>query len=161
MRGRLKLKIVAFCLIVFVALIALVTGAYWWSNTPPKRPHDVSAGAVFLWAGHLGLPASKHGTWLECWTDSKVAENRCRLTEMNGTRSFDGAFLADMGSNPVPQSELEVLSEQTSQSVDLWVRVKGQLVPLIFLKNGRVLIPSDAYQEGIAKLQHLRQVQGK
>jgi len=161
MRGGLKLTIVVFFLVVFVVLIAMITGAYWWSNTPPKRPHNVSGGAVFLWAGHLGLPASKHGTWLECWTDSRVGENRCRLTEMDGTRSFDGVFLANIGSKPVPQSELEVLSEQTSQSVDLWVRVNAQLVPLVFLKSGRVLIPSDAYQEGLAKLEHLRQVQGK
>lgn len=142
-------------------IVLLVSGAYWWSNIPPQRPQGVSPTAVFLWAGHLGLPAPKHGTWLECWTDSKVRENRCRLTEMDGTRSFEGAFVANTGKGPVPQSELHVLSEQTSQSVDLWVRVNTQLVPLVFLQNGVVLIPSDAYQEGMAKLEHLREVKSK
>jgi hypothetical protein len=80
---------------------------------------------------------------------------------MDGTRVFEGAFMANSGKSSVPQSELRVLSEQTSQSVDLWVRVNSQPVPLVFLQNGTVLIPSDAYQDGMAKLEHLRQVQAK
>jgi hypothetical protein len=80
---------------------------------------------------------------------------------MDGTRAFEGPFLADSGRNAVPQSELKILSEQTSQSVNLWVRVDSVLVPLVFLRNGRVLIPSGAYEEGMAKLEHLRQIQGK
>jgi hypothetical protein len=154
------IKIKIFLSVCVGLLIVAVIGAYWWSNIPPRRPLGVSSNAVFLWAGHLGLPAPKHGTWLECWTDSTVGENRCRLTEMDGTRSFEGAFLANRGNSPVPQSDLHVLTEQTSQSVDLWVRVNTQLVPLVFLQNGTVLIPSDAYQEGMAKLEHLREVQG-
>ena len=80
---------------------------------------------------------------------------------MDGTRAFEGAFLGDTSKAVVPQSDLDILSEQTSQSVDLWVRVNGELVPLVFLRNGKVLIPSDAYQEGLAKLQHLRQIRIK
>ena len=154
-------KAIVIVLASICALFLLIAGAYWWSNTPPKRPSDVSANAVFLWAGHLGLPAPKHGTWIECWADSKLGADKCRLTEMDGTRAFEGTFLADTRRAAVPQSELEILSEQTSQSVDLWVRVNDELVPLVFLRNGAVLIPSGAYQEGMAKLQHLRQIQGK
>lgn len=141
-------------------MIVTVVGAYWWSNTPPRRPSDVSANGVFLWSGHLGLPAPRHGIWIECWSDSKVGADQCRLTEMDGTRSFEGAFLADTGRAAVPQSELEILSEQTSPS-HLWVRVNGEPAPLVFLRNGKVLIPSDAYQEGMANLEHLREVQSK
>jgi hypothetical protein len=68
-------------------------------------------------------------------------------------------FLANTGTRPVPMSDLEILSEQTSQSVDLWVRVNGQLIPLVFLRDGAVLIPKEAYQEGMAKLEHLRRSQ--
>jgi hypothetical protein len=156
----MKKAIVLFLASIGV-LFLVITGAYWWSNTPPGRPSDVSAKGVFLWAGHLGLPAPRHGTWIECWTDSKARANKCRLTEMDGARSFEGAFLADTSRAAVPQSELEILSEQTSQSVDLWVRVNGEPAPLVFLRNGKVLIPSDAYEEGMAKLQHLRQIQAK
>jgi len=159
--GHVMKKVVVLVLASVGLLFLVISGAYWWSNTPPRRPSGVSGNAVFLWAGHLGLPAPKHGTWIECWTDSRARVNRCRLTEMDGTRAFEGAFLADTSKAAVPQSELEILGEQTSQSVDLWVRVNSELVPLVFLRNGKLLIPSDAYEEGIAKLHHLRQIQGK
>ena len=80
---------------------------------------------------------------------------------MNGRLNYEGIFLANTGKTLVPQSELKIESEQTSQSVDLWVRVEEHFVPLVFLQNGTVLIPKDAYDEGLTKLKHLRQIQGK
>jgi hypothetical protein len=151
-------------LVLGLALVVIVTsivGAYWRANTPPKRPANVSSNAVFLWAGHLGLPAPRHGTWIECWADADDGVNKCRLTEMDGTPAYEGVFLVNTGRPPLPQSDLQILSEQTSQSVDLWVRVEKKLIPLVFLRDGAILIPKDAYQEGMAKLEHLRQVQGK
>jgi hypothetical protein len=142
-------------------VVLAIVGAYWWSNIPPGRPPHVSNNAVFLWAGHLGLPAAKHGTWIECWTDAAVGVNKCKLTEMDGRVVYEGVFVSDTGRNPVPASDLDILSEQTSQSVNLWVRASGQLVPLVFLKDGTVLIPKVAYHDGIANLKHLRQEQGK
>lgn len=152
-------------ILILVSLIGVlflaIFGEYWWSNVPPKRPSDVSSNAVFLWAGHVGFPAAKHGTWIECWTDTPERVNKCRLTEMDGRLNYEGIFLADTGRNPAPSSDLKILSEETSQSVNLWVRAQGQLVPLVFLKNGTVLIPKDAFQDGMANLAHLRQEQGK
>lgn len=158
---RIVLKVLTIVVAVVGVAILTIAGAYWWSNVPPKRPKDVSTDGVFLWAGHLGLPAPKHGTWIECWADTTNGVDKCKLTEMDGRVSYEGVFLADTGKNPVSQSDLKILSEQTSQSVDLWVRSLGQLVPLVFLKNGTVLIPNDAYQEGMANLGHLRYEQGK
>lgn len=145
---------------VGVAVLAII-GAYWWSHVPPRRPKDVPADAVFLWAGHLGLPAPKHGTWIECWTDTANGVNKCRLTEMDGTPGYEGVFLADTGKNPVPESDLKIEVEPTSD-VTRWVRLDGlRGAPLVFLKNGTVLIPEDAYQDGMAKLKHLLYEQGK
>lgn len=159
------MKSVGKVLIIIVAIagaaVLAIAGAYWWSNVPPKRPKDVSANAVFLWAGSLGLPAPKHGTWIECWTDTASGVNKCRLTEMDGKVTYEGVFLADTGRNPIPSPDLKILGEQTSQSTDLWVRSQGRFVPLVFLKDGTVLIPKDAYQDGMAKLKHLREEQGK
>jgi hypothetical protein len=146
--------------VVGVAVLA-IAGAYWWANVPPKRPAGVPADAVFLWAGHLGLPAPKHGTWIECWTDTAKGVNKCKLTEMNGTPGYEGVFLADTGTSPVPESDLKIEAEPTSD-VTHWVNFGGlRGAPLVFLKNGTVLIPKDAYQAGMAKLEHLRQQQGK
>ena len=160
-----KVKTVGKVLIIVAAVVGAailaLAGAYWWSNVPPKRPKDVPADAVFLWAGHLGLPAPKHGTWIKCWTDTAKGVNQCKLTEMDGRVTYEGVFLADTGKTPVQQSDLTILGEQTSQSVNLWVRSQGQLVPLVFLKNGTVLIPKDAYQDGLTKLEQLRKQQSK
>jgi hypothetical protein len=147
--------------VLFGHAAAGIAGAYWWANVPPTRPPGVSANAVFLWAGHLGLPAPKHGTWIECWTDAANGVNKCKLTEMNGTPGYEGTFLADTGKNPVPESDLKIESEPTSDVTD-WVRLDGlRGAPLVFLKDGTVLIPKDAYQDGMAKLKHLRDEQGK
>jgi hypothetical protein len=149
-------------LVVTVVLAAAgVVGAFWWANTPPDRPHGVSGNAVFLWAGHVGLPAPKHGTWIECWVDAEIGVNKCKLTEMEGTPEYEGVFLANAGTTVIPQSDLKIEIEPTSNS-DNWVRfdrLRG--APLIFLKNGSVLIPKDAYSQGLARLNYLREVEGK
>ena len=145
-------------LLAVIGLIVLgLVGAYWWSNVPPGRPANVSADAVFLWAGHLGLPAPKHGTWIECWRNEAAVTNNCRLTEMDGTRSYDGDFVPSDGKPAVQRMELQIEAEPTSDTTN-WVRINGILgAPLVFLKNGTVLIPKDAYAEGTAKLEHLRE----
>ena len=146
--------------VVGTAVLALMV-AYWWTNIPPKRPRDVPADAVFLWAGHLGLPAPKHGTWIKCWTDTAKGVNLCKLTEMDGRVAYEGIFWADTGRNPVPESDLIIESERTSD-VTHWVRLSGLYgAPLVFLKSGIVLIPKDAYQDGLKKLEQLRKEQSK
>jgi len=80
---------------------------------------------------------------------------------MNGTPEYDGIFLADTGKNPVPESNLKINVEPTSD-VTNWVSLGGlRGAPLVFLKDGTVLIPKDAYQEGVAKLDQLRRMQGR
>jgi hypothetical protein len=75
---------------------------------------------------------------------------------MDGRRGFEGNFLADASKAAVPQSELQIDSEKTGQRTDLWVRVKGEPAPLVFLRNGKVLVPSGAFEEGHAKLLDFR-----
>ena len=160
-KGILMKKVIVLFFALIGALFLVILGAYWWANVPPKRPKGVPPDAVFLWAGHLGLPAPKHGTWIACWTDTANGVNKCRLTEMDGTSEYEGVFLADTGRNPVPESDLKIEPEPTSD-VTHWVSLGGlRGAPLVFLKGGTVLIPEDAYQEGMAKLEHLRQEQGK
>jgi hypothetical protein len=147
-------------LLILIGLPCLaISGAYWWSNVPPRRPQGVARSAVFLWTGHLGLPAPKHGTWLECWADTASAANKCRLTEMDGKPDYEGVFVADKGAALVPQSDLRIDIETTSNRT-FWVRLNESVAaPLVFLQNGAVLVPKEAYQAGMAKLESLRQVQ--
>jgi hypothetical protein len=147
--------------LIIGGFVVAIVGAYWWANVPPGRPANVSAKAVFLWAGHLGLPAPKHGTWIECWADNEAGANRCRLTEMSGRPSYQGIFLSDKGASLLPESDLKIEAEPTGDSTHWLLVDKQNAAPLVFLENGSVLIPKDAYTEGKQKLDHLRQVQGK
>jgi hypothetical protein len=155
---RMRKAIVLLLILIGLPCLA-ISGAYWWSNVPPRRPQGVARSAVFLWTGHLGLPAPKHGTWLECWADTASAANRCRLTEMDGKPDYEGVFVADKGAALVPQSDLRIDIETTSNRT-FWVRLNESVAaPLVFLQNGAVLVPKEAYQAGMAKLESLRQVQ--
>jgi hypothetical protein len=146
------MKIAALYLSLFLTVVLGIKVAYWWSNIPPRRPSDVSTAGVFLWAGHLGLPAAKHGTWIECWTPPNATANRCRLTEMDGRRSFEGDFVSDTSRVAISQAGLQIDSEKTAQRTDLWVLVGGKPAPLVFLRSGEVLVPREALEEGHAKL---------
>ncbi len=154
-------KVILIIVLVLGTVAVVIAGAYWWANVPPTRPRNVSANAVFLWAGHLGLPAPKYGTWIECWTELASGVNKCKLTEMDGTPRYQGGFLADTGKMPVPQADLKIEGEPTSDSTH-WVRLDGlRGAPLVFLKDGTVLVPKEGYQEGMATLEHLRQTRSK
>jgi hypothetical protein len=157
---RLPMKKAIVLLLSLIGLLFLaISGAYWWSNVPPRRPQGVSASAVFLWTGHLGLPSPKHGTWIECWTDAASKVNKCRLTEMDGRSGYEGVFIADTDKSPVPESDLRIKAEPTSDKTN-WIRLDGlRGAPLVFLQDGTVLIPQERYQEGAARLAHLRQIQ--
>jgi hypothetical protein len=79
---------------------------------------------------------------------------------MNGTRAYEGVFVADRGGT-VPQSELKIESEPTSDAT-YWVRFDAMRgAPLVYLHNGVVLIPKDGYQQGLATLEHLRKAREK
>lgn len=158
-RGILVRNLILALPIGLGIVLLIVGGAYWWANTPPRRPSNVSPNAVFLWAGHLGLPAPKHGTWIECWAEE--LNNRCRLTNMDGTRLYEGEFAPSEGKEPIPAIDLRIKAEPTSDTTH-WVRLNGMRgAPLVFLENGNVLIPREAYAEGAAKLERLRRLQGR
>lgn len=117
---------------VAATVLAAIAGAYRWSNTPPKRPRGVSASAVFWWAGHVGLPAPRHGMWLECWVETAEAASRCRIIEMNGKVEFDGLYLANTNQPVIAQSGLKILIE-TTRDANLWIRMNDRIsAPLVF-----------------------------
>ena len=61
----------------------------------------------------------------------------------------------------IPQPDLRIDAETTGNRT-FWVRFdKLRGAPLVFLRNGIVLIPREAYEEGMATLKHLRQDEGK
>lgn len=145
---------------VFVAILALLilglVGAYRLANTIPSRPKGVASNAVFLWAPAVGFPGGlpRRGWWLSCWANA--GHDRCRLSDVHGNTEYEGEFVlyGDKGSAPTDQLNIE--PEKTSDN-KVWVG--SALVPLVFLHNGKVLIPAAKYEEGARLLQGIKSSQ--
>lgn len=130
------------------SLAALVVAAYWWANTVPSRPTGVSANAVFLWAPYVGLPGARRGWWLGCWEEG--AHNRCKLNSIDGRVEYEGDFVPYGHEGLISRSQLTIDAAKTREH-KLWVG--NALVPLVYLKNGEILIPASKYEEGVHLLQ--------
>ncbi len=132
-------------------LIVGVVVAYWWAGQIPSRPRGVAANAVFLWAPHVGFPGHRRGWWLACWEDA--AHNRCKLSGIDGDLKYEGEFIPYGQKGPVPADQLKIDPEKTTEH-HVWV---GQAsVPLVYLDNGKVLIPASKYEEGARLLEQLK-----
>lgn len=123
-------------------------GAHWWSRIPPKRPANVASNAVFLWAPHVGLPAPRRGWWLSCRYEAN--RDYCRLSDIHGNAKYDGEFITYGTKTAVPGSNLTI---DPQKSVDHKVWVGNTLVPLVYLRNGDILIPQESYNAGSRALE--------
>ena len=151
--------------VILMATLQMVT--IWWYSFPPKRPSNVPAEAVFAWGLGVGLPAPKRGYWVNCWFDSKQDVDQCRVSGVNGKLIFEGVFLAYQGQSPISESDLVIDPEATNRNGEAEIvevdansqessRSGFQVVPLVFLRNGNVLIPAKAYQAGKKRLDEIR-----
>jgi hypothetical protein len=136
---------------IIVLLIAGVVGAYWWSGTVPSRPKGVAANAVFLWAPYVGFPGPRRGSWLLCWENA--GHNGCRLSDVDGNTEYEGDFVQYGDKGPLGVDQLKIDPEK---SRDLKVWVGHAFVPLVYLENGKILIPANKYEEGRRLLEHLK-----
>lgn len=151
--------------IILVLLIVGIKSLYWWADTPPKRPANVSSSAVFFWGLPVGLPGPKRGDWITCRFDPKQSADRCRIVEMDGSLLYDGVFVPYGEQGPIPESDLLLDSKMTNLAQER-VGVKTtrqdsdkpgpQSVPLIYLQNGEVLVPEKGYEAGKQRLNELQ-----
>jgi hypothetical protein len=137
---------VGVCLLV-VGLIA----AYWWANQIPGRPRGVAVNAVFLWAPHVGFPGPRRGWWLSC--SEQAGHDRCKLDDVDGKTEYEGEFVPYRDKGPLPANELKIDPEKTADN-KVWIG--NALVPLVFLKNGKVLIPAVEYDQGVRLLEEAK-----
>ena len=94
----------AIALGVIVALVLRFT---------PKKFTRVVLGTVIIlavvvlwWEGHVPFTLHKTGYWLDCRFDEHANVDRCKLTDEQGTGSFEDVFLPCVGQTPLPQGEL-------------------------------------------------------
>ena len=137
--------------IVLWSVIAIVVscGSYyfWWAGRPPRRPKGLDQNAIFLPAPAVGLPAHKRGWWLSCWEVAGV--DHCRQSDTDGATAYEGEFAPNQ--HTARSSELEIDTDKT-QNAGLFLMVEGRAVPLIYLKDGAVLVPAAKYAEGLRVL---------
>jgi hypothetical protein len=151
------MMLVKFGIVLLILAVAAILGAYWWANIPPSRPRELSANAVWLWAPSVGLPAPKRGIWLACWNGSHDGKCRCKTIDKDGRTLYEGMFLPYRQERPVSGSDLTINIEQTQQHhIDQGIFLQGELVPLVYLKNGDVLIPAAKYEDGRRSLDALQ-----
>jgi hypothetical protein len=132
----------AIVLLAVVSLFLLVAGAFWWSGQVPSRPKTVSPDAVFLWAPNIGVPGPRRGSWLSC--KAEAGHNTCKLSDIDGGAQFEGDFVSFPDRGLVPAEQLEIDPKKTTKN-NVWVDDK--LVPIVVLKNGRILAPAIKYQD--------------
>jgi hypothetical protein len=158
-------RIIKIVSIVGVVAIAYVAGAYWRYKTPPRRPKGVPRIAAY-YAG-LALPiTNQSGVWVNCWFDSVQNVDRCRNTSAHGSVLYEDVYLPYQKTSPMPQSELQIDSEamnnaQMQFEVHIFPgsRATGlEEVPLVYLKNGDVLIPQSIYAEAEKSLESAKRL---
>jgi hypothetical protein len=144
--------------ILILALYDLGLG--WWNNIPPKRPRTVPPDSVFLFGLPVGapFPIAKRGDWLNCWLDGAQNVNRCRVANVDGTFEFEGPFLRFEGVGPVSQNALQIDIKATDNKQE-WIFFRGELVPLVHLRDGTILIPAEDYEAGKQKLEWVNEHQ--
>lgn len=128
-----------------VALIFVVgiPTLYWWSGTIPGRPKTVASNAVFLWAPNLPFPGPRRGSWLSCNYDA--GHDRCSLSTVDGVHEYTGEFVTYGPQTAATDSQLGIDPKKSTKS-GVWVG--DVLVPLVYLRDGEILIPKDRYGDG-------------
>jgi hypothetical protein len=149
-----------------VALFVVgVIGAFWWARMPPRRPSDVPATAVYYPGLAVGLPAHKRGSWVYCWFDTVQNMDRCRVTSVKGEFQYQGVFLPYQRHGPVPENELAIDPQLMADEQEQVEVVESneessspgfKVVPLVYLRNGEILIPERAYETGKKRLDEKR-----
>jgi len=142
----LRLTPKKFTRVVLGTLIILTAIMLWWGGHKPRRPRTVSPNALYVLPNNVPFTLNKTGYWLDCWFDEHANVDRCKLTDENGTRSFEDVFLPCVGQNPLKQWELVFNTRWTGYT---WTRSpqKGINAPVVQLQDGQVLLPQSFYAQ--------------
>ncbi len=135
-----------FSRVAIVMVIILAAVGLWWEGHKPRRPRTVSSSALYVLANNVPFTLHKTGYWLDCWFDQHANADRCKLTDEDGTVSFEDVFLPCVGQTPLPQSELAFNTRRTGKT---WTRSPDNKInaPVVHLENGQILLPQSFYAE--------------
>ena len=143
--GKRLLRAVPVLAFAFVLFITFITVAgYRWSNSTPAKPKSVLESGVFLRAPATGIPGPPRGQWISCWLE--LDKDHCGLVSVNGESIFEGDFLPYPVPSMGPETDLRIDSDKTSKEKAIWSG--STWVPIVYLRNGRVLVPAFDYDAG-------------
>lgn len=143
MRKTLKFGLVIGALLL-ISVVLGMRALIWWSHAVPTRPSSVSADAVWIPGPAVPFELTRRGNWLACRTEGAL--NRCVVSGVDGATVYDGLFSPKEGAGPVPKERL-VYSATNTGDLWTWLNVANKNVPVLRLKDGTVLIPTEGYQE--------------
>jgi hypothetical protein len=162
---RPQAKIAAALWSGITVVVLGIVGIYWWADTPPTRPAGVTKDAIFFWGLPVGLPAPKRGDWVSCNFDPELNQDVCRVVAMDGVLIYQGIFMPYLAKTPLHDDQLTIdanLTNLAQERVEVNPATAGSgerginFVPLVYLRDGDVLIPEQSYAEGAKKLSELR-----
>ncbi len=135
-----------FTRVAVVMVIILAAVVLWWEGHKPRRPRTVSSNALYVLPNNVPFTLHKTGYWVDCWFDQHANADRCRLTDEDGTVSFEDVFLPCVGHTPLPQSVLVFNTQWTGYT---WTRSpdKRNNVPVVVLEDREVLLPQSFFAE--------------
>jgi hypothetical protein len=133
-----------FSRVVLGTVIILAAFVLWWAGHKPRRPYTVSSNALYVLPNNEPFTLHKRGYWLECWFDQYEDVDRCKLTDENGTKSFEDKYLPCVGHTPLPQRELVFNTQQTGR---VWTRSPDNRInaPVVQVESGQNLLPQSSY----------------
>ena len=138
---------------ILAAIVVIGGFGLWWVGRRPNRPTSLPANAVYLESGVVPFKLrSTPGTWVGCWYELADQADRCRLTDENGKIEYEDIFLPYDGRAPVPESALifdsHLTGLQWTGSYEKRIRV-----PVIYLTNGRILLPRAIFEDAKRKVE--------
>jgi hypothetical protein len=141
-------RIGIFVILVILAIPTFIAGwlltTWLLANKVPRRPKGVAQNAVFLWAPAVGFPGGlpRRGWWLACWDGN--GDDYCKLTDIDGRSLYEGDYILYGNRGTVNGGELQIDPSQTAEK-KVWIG--DTPVPLIYLRNGKILVPAVAYDD--------------
>jgi hypothetical protein len=140
-------RFLKYVALILGAFLIYIVGIMWWAGEPPPRPAFMSARALYFEPAAVPFSMHKTGNWIDCRFDEQQSVNRCVLADPWGKTLFEDVFVPYEGSSPVPEAELVFDTRQTGS---LWTysRQHGRAFPIIYLKNGQILLPRGEYESG-------------
>ena len=115
-----------------------------WAASPPSRPKNLPADAIWVPVPPTPLEFTPNGYWLACWFDPARNVDRCETTDYKGKQEYVADYAPLNGPNPVPEDLLKL--KPVESTFDLFAfagdTIEADMVPIARLEDGTILVPS-------------------